>query len=70
MTATTLMLMLAGTLEGLLSPRVDVPLWTKYAAAIGSGVLMLLYFTRGLDGAPAGPREENAYSDPRALISR
>ena len=70
MTATTLMLLLAGTLEGLLSPRVDVPLWTKYAAAIGSGVLMLLYFTRGLGGAAAGPREENAYSDPRALISR
>jgi uncharacterized membrane protein SpoIIM required for sporulation/uncharacterized RDD family membrane protein YckC len=70
MTATTLMLILAGTLEGLLSPRVDVPLWTKYVAAIGSGVLMLLYFTRGLGAAAAGPLEENAYSDPRALISR
>jgi len=70
LTATTLMLMIAGTLEGLLSPRVDVPLWTKYLAAGGSAVLLLFYFTRGIGAAEAGPREENAYSDPRAFSSR
>jgi len=69
-TATTMMLIIAGTLEGLLSPRVDVPDWTKFAAAAGSALLMLFYFTRGGAGEEEAPAEENAYSDARALISR
>lgn len=70
LTATTLMLMVAGTLEGLLSPRVDVPDWTKFAAAGASAVLLLFYFSRGRAGAEDAVLEENAYSDARALISR
>jgi uncharacterized membrane protein SpoIIM required for sporulation len=68
--ATTMMLMVAGTLEGLLSPRVDVPDWTKFAAASASAILMLYYFSRGTGDATEAPREENAYSEARALISR
>jgi len=69
-TATTMMLIVAGTLEGLLSPRVDVPDWTKFTAAAASALLMLVYFTRGGAGEEEAPPEENAYSDARALISR
>ena len=69
-TATTMMLIIAGTLEGLLSPRVDVPDWTKFTAAAASALLMLVYFTRGGAGEEEAPPEENAYSDARALISR
>ena len=68
--ATTLMLIAAGSLEGLLSPRTDVPDWTKFAAAGATAVLMLFYFTRGLGNEPDAVLEENAYSDARALISR
>jgi uncharacterized membrane protein SpoIIM required for sporulation/uncharacterized RDD family membrane protein YckC len=68
--ASTLMLLVAGTLEGLLSPRVDVPDWTKFAAATGSALLMLFYFTRGTGAVDEEPVEENAYSEARALISR
>jgi uncharacterized membrane protein SpoIIM required for sporulation len=69
-TATTLMLIVAGSLEGLLSPRTDVPDWTKFAAAATTAVLMLLYFMLGGAGAEEAQLEENAYSDARALISR
>lgn len=70
LTATTLMLVVAGSLEGLLSPRTDVPEWTKFAAASVTAVLMLFYFTRGGAGEEDAVLEENAYSDARALISR
>ena len=70
LTATTMMLAIAGTLEGLLSPRVDVPDWTKFTAAAASAVLMLFYFSRGGAGEDEAPPEEFAYSDARALISR
>ena len=68
--ASTMMLLVAGSLEGLLSPRVDVPEWTKFAAALGSALLLLFYFTRGRGAVEEAPAEENAYSDARALISR
>jgi hypothetical protein len=65
-----MMLAVAGSLEGLLSPRVDLPDWTKFLAAALSALLMLFYFTRGGAGEEEAPAEENAYSDARALISR
>ncbi len=68
--ATTMMLMVAGTIEGLLSPRVDVPDWLKFGVASASALLLLYYFTRGAGDEPEAPVEENAYSDARALISR
>jgi hypothetical protein len=68
--ASTLMLLVAGSLEGLLSPRVDVPNWTKFFAAAATALLMLFYFTRGTGAVEEAPLEENAYSDARALISR
>jgi hypothetical protein len=49
---------------------VDVPDWTKFAAASASAILMLYYFSRGTGDATEAPREENAYSEARALISR
>ena len=61
--ATTMMLIVAGSLEGLLSPRVDVPDWTKFVAAAASALLMLLYFTRGGRGAEEAPAEEFAYRE-------
>jgi hypothetical protein len=68
--ATTMMLMVAGTIEGLLSPRVDVPDWLKFGVASASALLLLFYFTRGAGDEPDAPVEENAYSEARALISR
>jgi len=68
--ATTVMLIAAGSLEGLLSPRTDVPAWTKLAAAGATALLLLAYLTLGGAGAEEPDLEENAYSDARALISR
>jgi uncharacterized membrane protein SpoIIM required for sporulation/uncharacterized RDD family membrane protein YckC len=68
--ATTMMLMVAGTIEGLLSPRVDVPDWLKFGVASASAALLLYYFSRGTGDEEEAPREESAYSEARALISR
>jgi hypothetical protein len=68
--ATTMMLMVAGTIEGLLSPRVDVPDWLKFGVASASAALLLYYISRGTGDEEEAPREESAYSEARALISR
>jgi uncharacterized membrane protein SpoIIM required for sporulation/uncharacterized RDD family membrane protein YckC len=66
--ASTLFLLVAGLIEGLISPRDDVPMPVRVAIALASAVAITLYiaFGRGADGAA----EDFAYSDARALISR
>jgi uncharacterized membrane protein SpoIIM required for sporulation len=70
-TASTIMLLMAGTIEGLISPRADVPVSVKVGVAVATAIFLLFWFTqgRGADDAEL-PMEENAYSDARALISR
>ncbi|MGI9077060.1 MAG: stage II sporulation protein M [Gemmatimonadaceae bacterium] len=46
-TATTLFLLVAGSIEGLISPRDDWTVAPKIAVAVVSGVLMLLYVATG-----------------------
>ena len=68
--ATTLMLMAAGTIEGLVSPRTDVPLDVKIGIAAATAVLLAFWFSRGRGEGRGLPEEMFAYSEPRALISR
>lgn len=59
----TMLLIVAGTIEGLVSPRTDVPAEGKWLVSLVSGLLLLLYVTRGRGAAaPAMVEEENAYS--------
>jgi uncharacterized membrane protein SpoIIM required for sporulation/uncharacterized RDD family membrane protein YckC len=66
--ASTLFLIVAGAIEGLISPRAW-PIEWKAGVALASGLLMLLYLTRG-HGEAEEPAPDDAYSDARALISR
>jgi uncharacterized RDD family membrane protein YckC/uncharacterized membrane protein SpoIIM required for sporulation len=68
--ATTLMLMAAGTIEGLISPRTDVPTSIKIGIAAATAVLLAFWFSRGRGDEPEAPVEMFAYSEPRALSSR
>jgi uncharacterized membrane protein SpoIIM required for sporulation/uncharacterized RDD family membrane protein YckC len=54
--AATCLLLLAGTIEGLLSAS-DAPAMLKLAVSFASGVLLVLYIQagRGFEGTPAGP---------------
>jgi uncharacterized membrane protein SpoIIM required for sporulation/uncharacterized RDD family membrane protein YckC len=64
----TLMLLVAGAIEGLISPR-QWPLDWKLAVSAATAVLLALYATRGRgEDAPAEPAADQ--SDARALISR
>jgi uncharacterized membrane protein SpoIIM required for sporulation/uncharacterized RDD family membrane protein YckC len=67
-TASTLFLIVAGAIEGLISPR-PWPIEWKGGIALASGLLMLLYLTRGR-GEDEELAPDDAYSDARALISR
>ena len=65
----TMMLVVAGAIEGMISPR-QWPLDWKLAVGAFTGVLLAFYLTRGR-GKEADIEEERfAYSDARALISR
>jgi uncharacterized membrane protein SpoIIM required for sporulation len=66
---TSLMLVIAGAIEGLISPRVW-PLEAKLAVAAATGVLMITFFSLGRGSQPDVEEETFAYSDARALISR
>jgi uncharacterized membrane protein SpoIIM required for sporulation len=66
----TLLLLLAGTIEGLISPRTDVPLWVKWSIAGACAVALLAYVSLGWRPGEEAAGEEFAYSEPRALISR
>jgi len=68
--ASTLMLLAAGTIEGLISPRVDIPIGVKFAVSAASALLLAFWFSRGRGDAAQAPEEMFAYSEPRALSSR
>lgn len=57
----TLLLIPAGIIEGLISPIPWWPLEWKLFVALVTGLLLLLYFTRGRGTAPDAPGEENAW---------
>jgi uncharacterized RDD family membrane protein YckC/uncharacterized membrane protein SpoIIM required for sporulation len=69
-TASTLMLLAAGTIEGLISPRTDVPFAVKASVSAATAVLLAFWFSRGRGDEEELPVEEFAYSEPRALSSR
>jgi uncharacterized membrane protein SpoIIM required for sporulation len=68
--ASTLLLIIAGTIEGLVSPRTDVPPPLKFGVSAATVVLLAFYVTRGRGTQEEPPTEESAYSDARALISK
>ncbi|MFI5242437.1 MAG: stage II sporulation protein M [Gemmatimonadales bacterium] len=68
--ATTLMLLAAGTIEGLISPRTDVPVGVKIGIAAATAVLLAFWFSLGRGEGREAPEEMFAYSEPRALSSR
>ena len=73
-TASTMLLLFAGTIEGLISPRTDIPVAVKIGIAIACAVALAAYVSLGGRGRGAAgsdePVEEFAYSEARALISR
>jgi uncharacterized membrane protein SpoIIM required for sporulation len=58
--AAALFLVFAGIIEGLVSPRTDIPVALKIAFAVASTIAMVVYFTLGL-GRTARVEEEFAY---------
>ena len=68
--ASTLMLLAAGTIEGLISPRTDIPFIAKASVAAATAILLAFWFSRGRGGEEDAPAEEFAYTEPRALSSR
>lgn len=70
LSATTLMLIAAGTIEGLVSPRTDIPVGVKIGVAAATAVLLAFWFSRGRGDVTEAPEEMFAYSEPRALSSR
>jgi uncharacterized membrane protein SpoIIM required for sporulation/uncharacterized RDD family membrane protein YckC len=69
-TASTLMLIAAGTIEGLISPRTDIPFAVKAGVALATALLLAFWFSQGRGDEEESPAEEFAYSEPRALSSR
>jgi uncharacterized membrane protein SpoIIM required for sporulation len=69
-TASTLMLLAAGTIEGLISPRTDVPFAVKASVSAATAVLLAFWFSRGRGDEEELAAEEFAYSEPRAFSSR
>ena len=68
--ASTFMLLAAGTIEGLISPRTDIPFAAKASVAAATAVLLAYWFSRGRGDEEEAPAEEFAYTEPRALSSR
>lgn len=66
----TMLLLFAGTIEGLISPRTDIPLWVKWCVAGACAVALAAYVSLGWRPGEEAPEEEFAYSDARAFISR
>jgi len=64
--AATLMLLVAGSIEGLISPRTDIPISAKVTVAALSLVTLVAWIMRGRGRAPPADEpveEESAYSD-------
>jgi len=68
--ASTIMLLAAGTIEGLISPRTDIPFVAKASVAAATAILLAFWFSRGRGDEEESPAEEFAYTEPRALSSR
>ena len=68
--ASTLMLLAAGTIEGLISPRTDIPFGAKAAVSAATAILLAFWFSRGRGDEEDSPAEDFAYTEPRALSSR
>ncbi|MDQ6887024.1 MAG: stage II sporulation protein M [Gemmatimonadota bacterium] len=68
--ASTVLLVCAGSIEGLISPRTDIATSTKALIAALCAVLLAVYVNLGRGTREEEVREEFAYSDERALISR
>ena len=67
----TMLLIVAGTIEGLISPRTDIPIGVKVAVAALCAAALAAYVGLGGRGAAEGaPAEDFGYSEARALISR
>ncbi len=66
----TVLLLFAGTIEGLVSPRTDIPLWVKWSIAGACAVTLVAYASLGWRSTEEEEGEEFAYREPRALISR
>ena len=64
------MLLAAGTIEGLISPRSDVPFAVKASVSAATAVLLAFWFSRGRGDEEELAAEEFAYNEPRALSSR
>lgn len=69
-TASTLLLVVAGTIEGLVSPRTDIPVTDKIVIASACAFVLLVYFLLGGRGMDATDEEQFAYNEARALSSR
>jgi uncharacterized membrane protein SpoIIM required for sporulation/uncharacterized RDD family membrane protein YckC len=69
-TASTLMLLAAGTIEGLVSPRTDVPFAVKASLSAATALLLAFWFSRGRGNEEGLAAEEFAYNEPRAFSSR
>jgi uncharacterized membrane protein SpoIIM required for sporulation/uncharacterized RDD family membrane protein YckC len=69
-TASTLMLLGAGTIEGLISPRTDIPFAVKASVSAATAVLLAFWFSRGRGDEEELAAEDFAYSEPRAFSSR
>ncbi|MFN2400209.1 MAG: stage II sporulation protein M [Gemmatimonadaceae bacterium] len=68
--AATIFLLVAGAIEGLISPRDDLSASWKYGVSLFTAVLVLLYITLGRGIRDGEGKEEFAYSDERALTAR
>ncbi|MDQ2930983.1 MAG: stage II sporulation protein M [Gemmatimonadota bacterium] len=68
--ASTLMLLAAGTIEGLISPRTDVPFLAKAGIALSTAVLLAFWFSRGRGDELDSPAEQFGYADPLATPIR
>lgn len=68
--AATLLLLIAGVIEGLISP---IPYWDlplKLIVSAATLLFLVVYVTRGRHGEPDAPADVHAYSDARPLSSR
>ena len=68
--ASTLMLLAAGTIEGLISPRTDIPFLAKLGVALSTAILLAFWFSRGRGDEADAPTEQFGYAEARATPLR